>query len=76
MNWFKKEFVKLTGGGIHLMHEILNTKCKSLGEVYPSSTDPFSCGLSVSIDQWSILMQGIRAARPWAGPLGEKRGSR
>lgn len=32
MNWFKKEFDKLRGGEIHLMCEILNTKCKSLKE--------------------------------------------
>lgn len=73
MNWFKKEFVKLTGGGIHLMHEILNTKCKSLGEVYPSSTDPFSCGLSVSIDQWSILMTGYKGNETLGWPTGRKK---
>lgn len=33
MKWFKKEFDKLRGRGIHLTHEILNTKCKSLGEM-------------------------------------------
>lgn len=32
MNWFKQEFDKLRDGESHLVHEILNTKCKSLKE--------------------------------------------
>jgi len=44
------------------MHEILNTKCKSLKEVYeekyPSSSNPVSCVLSVNIDLWPILVTG------------------
>ncbi|KAJ7414383.1 Growth hormone-regulated TBC protein 1 [Willisornis vidua] len=44
------------------MHDILNKKCKSSGEVqemkYPSCPNPVSCALSVNFDQWPLLVTG------------------
>lgn len=64
MNWFKQQFDKLRNREIHLVHEILNTKCKSLKECKcrrrnnPPLLIQFHTHCLWTFDQWPVLVTG------------------